>query len=77
MPRKITPPKSRGGAHIIPPGQGQPPAGNPDIDPAPMHRCQVCRRMRPDCVRQVYPPEPARWTCHTCLQSAGQIHRWS
>lgn len=46
---------------------------NPNVEPPEQHRCQVCRQMRPDCVRQMYPPEPARWTCHTCLEAAGQM----
>lgn len=75
MPRKITPPRYRGGQQIIWPGQGEAPkvARNPNIDPDPVHRCQVCQRMRAGCVCSVYPPEPARWTCPSCLEAAGQM----
>lgn len=49
------------------------PRRNPNAEPPERHRCQVCRQMKPGCVRQVYPPEPARWTCPGCLETAGHL----
>lgn len=70
MPRKVTPPKHRGQDAV---GKAPKVARNPNAEPAQEHRCQVCRRIRAGCVRSVYPPEPARWTCPSCLEAAGQM----
>lgn len=46
---------------------------NPNAEEPERRRCQACKQMRFDTVRQMYPPDPARYTCHQCLEATGQL----